>query len=67
MASHAYDVFYVLAEPIRRGVRAIQGCDTPTRTETADGTTYRCDWSPELRAAVVTRVGRAATASKKGT
>ena len=50
--------FYVLASlPAERGTRLMRGCEMPTRTETADGTTYRVDFDAVLGCAVVTKVG----------
>ena len=59
MARSATDVCFVLASPLKLGVRTFNAGDLPTRTVTADGTTYRCEWHEGLMATVVTKVGKA--------
>ena len=50
--------FFALASlPAVRGTRLLHFSDTPTRTETADGTTYRVEFDAVLGCAVVTKVG----------
>lgn len=60
MARRDQFTFYALASlPTVRGTRLLHYSDTPTRTVTADGTTYRCELAAALGAVVVTKVGRA--------
>ena len=57
MARHGGETFYlVAADPAAHGARLLAGCDVPTRTVTADGSTWRCEWVAVAGAVAVTQV-----------